>query len=121
MTAPASQQRSSAPAKLDPIWASIREDAEIMQREEPLMASLIHENVLARNSFEAALSARLAAKLSVAEIREATLRETFIEIMRDDLSIAEKARADIAAIYERDPACTSHLQPLLFFKGFMAL
>ena len=31
------------------------------------------------------------------------------------------ARADILAVYERDPACHRYLQPLLFFKGFQAL
>lgn len=30
-------------------------------------------------------------------------------------------RADIIAVYERDPACHRYLQPLLFFKGFQAL
>lgn len=121
MTIPASRQESAKLAKLDPIWQAVRSDAEQMARDEPLMASLIHENILARDSFEAALSARLAAKLSVTEIREATLRETFVDIMLAEPKIADFARADIAAIFERDPACQSHLQPLLFFKGFMAL
>ena len=30
-------------------------------------------------------------------------------------------RADIVAVYQRDPACNTYLQPLLFFKGFQAL
>lgn len=30
-------------------------------------------------------------------------------------------RADIQAIYERDPACMGYLQPFLYFKGFHAL
>jgi serine O-acetyltransferase len=31
------------------------------------------------------------------------------------------ARADIVAIYERDPSCHRFLQPLLYFKGFQAV
>jgi serine O-acetyltransferase len=31
------------------------------------------------------------------------------------------ARADIVAVYERDPACTSRLDPFLWFKGYHAL
>ncbi|MCL4153003.1 UNVERIFIED_CONTAM: hypothetical protein GTU68_021942 [Idotea baltica] len=85
------------------------------------MHSMLHENVIGRPSFEASLSARLAAKLHVHEIKEASLRETFNGIMREAPEISERARADVAAVYERDPACTSYLQPLLFFKGFMAL
>ena len=30
-------------------------------------------------------------------------------------------RADLAAVYDRDPACTRYLDPLLYFKGFHAL
>ena len=108
-------------ARIDPIWQSIREDAEAMRLSEPLMASLLHENILARRSFEASLAARLAAKLWVNEIKEASLRETFMEVLREEPEIGRKARADISAVFERDPACTSYLQPLLFFKGFMAL
>ncbi|MEL7173999.1 MAG: serine O-acetyltransferase, partial [Pseudomonadota bacterium] len=36
-------------------------------------------------------------------------------------SIGEAARADIMAVYERDPACERVLQPLLYFKGFLAI
>jgi len=63
----------------------------------------------------------LAAKLHVHEIKEASLRERFNDVIREAPEISERARADVAAVYERDPACTSYLQPLLFFKGFMAL
>lgn len=114
-------RKDSRLAEVDPIWQSIREDAEAMRIAEPLMASLIHENILTRRSFEASLAARLAAKLWVNEIKEASLRETFMEVYRDEPELGQMARADIAAVYDRDPACTSYLQPLLFFKGFMAL
>ena len=30
-------------------------------------------------------------------------------------------RADLAAVLDRDPACTRYLEPLLYFKGFHAL
>lgn len=30
-------------------------------------------------------------------------------------------RADIAAVYDRDPACSRYLEPVLYFKGFHAL
>ena len=30
-------------------------------------------------------------------------------------------RADLGAVYDRDPACTRFLDPLLYFKGFHAL
>jgi serine O-acetyltransferase len=30
-------------------------------------------------------------------------------------------RADLAAVYDRDPACGRYMEPLLYFKGFHAL
>src|SRR5690606_26072613 len=38
-----------------------------------------------------------------------------------DERLAEAAARDLRAIVERDAACDSPLQPLLFFKGFMAI
>ena len=105
----------------DPVWDAILKDARQMQIDEPLMHSLLQENVIGRPSFEASVAARLAAKLNVHEIKEASLREMFNDIIREAPEISERARADVAAVYDRDPACTSYLQPLLFFKGFMAL
>lgn len=107
--------------KCDPVWDAIVKDARQMQIDEPLMHSMLQENVIGRPSFEASVAARLAAKLHVHEIKEASLREMFNDIIREAPEISERARADVAAVYERDPACTSYLQPLLFFKGFMAL
>ena len=107
--------------RVDPVWDAMVQDATAMQKAEPLMHSLLHENVIGRPSFEASLAARLAAKICVHEIKEASLRETFNALMGENPEIGARARADIAATYERDPACTSYVQPLLFFKGFMAL
>ena len=107
--------------KCDPVWDAIVTDARQMQIDEPLMHSMLQENVIGRPSFEASVAARLSAKLHVHEIKEASLREMFNDIIREAPEISERARADVAAVYERDPACTSYLQPLLFFKGFMAL
>jgi serine O-acetyltransferase len=46
--------------------------------------------------------------------------------MFDDLVVAEDGfgqavRADLSAVFERDPACHSYLDAFLFYKGFHAL
>jgi hypothetical protein len=64
-----------------------------MRKAEPLLASLLHENVLGRPTFEAALAARIAAKLHVNEMKEASLRETFSQILHEAPEIGEKAGA----------------------------
>jgi serine O-acetyltransferase len=43
------------------------------------------------------------------------------EILSGDERIAHACGRDLLAMFERDPACFSPLEPLLFFKGFMAL
>ncbi len=118
--ATAAESHANLP-QCDPVWDSIVKDARAMQVAEPLMHSMLQENIIGRPSFEASVAARLAAKLHVHEIKEAALREMFNDLMREAPEIGERARADVAAVFERDPACTSYLQPLLFFKGFMAL
>ena len=55
------------------------------------------------------------------EVRAALIRQTFDETLAADPMIGLAARADIVAVTERDPACTSPLDPLLWFKGYHAL
>ena len=53
--------------------------------------------------------------------QERTSREIFEHAYEDDASLIDDARADIMAVFERDPACHRLIQPLLYFKGFQAL
>ena len=39
----------------------------------------------------------------------------------DEPELVHHAEADLKAVFERDPACKSYVQPFLFFKGFQAL
>lgn len=108
-------------ARLDPVWTMIRREAEDVARNEPLMASLVHAGVLHHSSLERALSFRVAQKLASPEMSELILREIVDEAYVSDLMLGTAARADILAVFERDPACHRYIQPLLFFKGFQAL
>ena len=108
-------------ATLDPVWSRIRAEAEQVARVEPLMASLVHAGILHHASLERALSYRIAQKLASPEMSELILREIADEAYQADPELGAAARADILAVFERDPACHRYLQPLLFFKGFQAL
>ncbi len=108
-------------ASLDPVWSMIRKEGEDVARNEPLMASLVHSGVLHHRSLERALSYRIAQKLASPEMSELILREIADEAYAADHMLGLAARADILAVYERDPACHRYIQPLLFFKGFQAL
>jgi serine O-acetyltransferase len=105
----------------DPVWDRLRAETEEMALSEPALASYLHVTVLHHKQFNASLAYQLAQKVGNSEVRAMQLRELFDEALRDDPSIGEAARADIVAYYERDPACHSYAQPLLFFKGYSAL
>jgi serine O-acetyltransferase len=70
---------------------------------------------------EDALSYHLARKIGGEEVSAMLAREVFEEALRADPEIGSVVRADLSAVFERDPACHSYIQAFLFFKGFHAL
>ncbi|MGR3344594.1 MAG: serine O-acetyltransferase [Paracoccaceae bacterium] len=108
-------------AAVDPVWTRIREEGLQALGDEPLLGGMIHANVLHHGSLESALSYRMAQKLASGEMSEQLLREIADEAYASDPSLGRSARADIVAVFERDPACHRYMQPMLFFKGFQAL
>jgi len=105
---------------VDPLWDRITREAEEAVRNEPLMGGLVHACILHHPSIERALSYRIAAKLSSNEMSMITLREFADEAYASEPELVAAARADLMAIYERDPACHRLLQPILYFKGYQA-
>ena len=85
------------------------------------MASMAHSVVLHHPSLEAALSYRLAQKLSSAEMSPLLLREMADRAYAESAEMGAAGRADLSAVLERDPACDRMLTPLLYYKGFLAV
>ncbi|MBT9384262.1 serine O-acetyltransferase [Pseudooceanicola sp. CBS1P-1] len=108
-------------AELDPVWDRITREAKVAIADEPLLGGMVHSTILHHASFERALSYRIAMKLASDDMPGQLLREICDEAISADPAIPEAARADIVAIYDRDPACHRFLQPLLYFKGFQAV
>jgi serine O-acetyltransferase len=106
---------------VDPVWTRITDEAREAVRDEPLLGGLIHSNILHYETIEGALAYRIALKLASGEMSEQILREIADEAYASDPSLADAARSDIMAVYERDPACHRLIQPLLYFKGYQAL
>ncbi len=106
---------------VDPVWDRITAEALAAVDEEPLMGGLVHACILHHKSLERALSYRIAAKLCSNEMSMMVLREIVDEAYADDPTLLEAARADLMAVYERDPACHRLLQPILYFKGYQAM
>ncbi|WP_422073647.1 serine O-acetyltransferase [Tranquillimonas rosea] len=108
-------------AELDPVWSRILEEAEDAVQAEPLLGGLVHSSILHHATLERALAYRVSLKLASGEMSEQILREIADEGYNTDPALGAAARADIVAVYERDPACHRLLQPLLYFKGFQAV
>ena len=104
----------------DPLWEGLREDARELLAREPVMSGLVSTAIIDQSSLECALAYRLAYKLAGPEMSAIALRDLFAMAMSLSDSVGAGARADLAAVRERDPACHSYLQPLLYFKGFLA-
>jgi serine O-acetyltransferase len=108
-------------AALDPVWSRICEEARAALAAEPLLGGLMHSSLLHHPTMERALGYRFSLKLASGEIGEQILREIADEAYAADPGLGQAARADLMAVYDRDPACHRYLQPLLYFKGYQAI
>lgn len=106
---------------LDPVWSRVRDEAFDMVQSEPLLGGLVHSSLLHHPTLERALAYRLSLKLASGEMSEQILREIADEAYANDADLGQAARADIMAVFDRDPACHRYIQPILFFKGYQAV
>jgi serine O-acetyltransferase len=108
-------------AVCDPVWSDLREEAIRMAAGEPALASFVHATILNHERLEEALTYHLAQKLGNDDVGAMQVRQVFDQAFTDAPVIGEEVRADLSAIYDRDPAVTTFVEPFLFFKGFHAL
>ena len=106
---------------VDPVWDRITDEAQEAVRNEPLMGGLVHACILHHKTLEKALSYRISAKLTSNEMSMVVLRDIADQAYAEAPELVEAARADLMAVFERDPACHRLLQPILYFKGYQAM
>lgn len=102
-------------------WLSLKKEAQSVSIKEPLLASYLHACVLSHHNFETSLSFILSNKISDQVMPAITVSEMFDEAYLLDSTIVDAAIADIQAVVNRDPAVSSFLTVLIYFKGFQAL
>jgi serine O-acetyltransferase len=120
----ASKSRTAQQAKIasvDPIWAELRQEAEEAARREPALGGFIYATILSKDRLEEAVCHRLAQRLDHSDVDAGLIAETFAHVLADHPELGRAFRADLAAVYDRDPACSRYIEPLLYFKGFHAL
>jgi serine O-acetyltransferase len=108
-------------SSVDPIWTALRQQAEAMAGLEPSLAGFVHATILQHDRLEQALSYHLAHKLGGEDLSPLAIREMFDDLAAAEDDFGQAVRADLSAVFERDPACHSYLDAFLFYKGFHAL
>jgi serine O-acetyltransferase len=105
----------------DPIWQSVRAEAEDVMAAERALGGFIYATVLAHQRLEDSICHRLAQRLNHADVDAGLIGQIFADVLRERPEIGRCFRSDLAAVYDRDPACHRYIEPLLYFKGFHAL
>ena len=116
-----SASRSGNLKPVDPIWSSVREEAEEALGRDPLLAAFLYSTILNQDSLEDAVVHRIAERLAHQDLGADLIRQTFKAMVSADPEWSSTVRVDIQAYYERDPACDRFLMPVLYFKGFHAI
>ena len=99
----------------------IREEADAQLKQEPLSILMLTEQVTRRKDFADMLSVTLSCQLAGEVMDRAELEKMFSALYEKYPELVLSACKDLNATVLRDPACTSYLEPLLFFKGFQGL
>ena len=107
--------------QVDPVWAEVKREAEVIVASDPAIASFVYATVLNHDRLEDAIVHRVAQRLDSAEMSGEVIRHAYREALADEPELGEAMRCDIAAVYDRDPACERRIEPVLYFKGFHAI
>jgi serine O-acetyltransferase len=106
---------------VDPVWTRLRQEAEAVTRQEPAMTSFLVTTILNHPTLESAVVHRVASRLGHPVMSDDFIFQTYMEAIEGDPGLGDAFRADIAAVADRDPACTRLIEPVLYFKGFHAI
>ncbi|WP_152045720.1 serine O-acetyltransferase [Aureimonas psammosilenae] len=109
------------PMAVDPIWAAVRREAHEASEREPALAGFLYSAVLNHGSLEAAVVYRVSQRLHHSDVPAALIAQAFDSTLASDPDWPLTLRADLQAVYDRDPACERYMEPLLYFKGFQAI
>lgn len=105
----------------DALWRRLRLEAEQAYGCSPMLAPLFLDSILNQPSFEAAMFHRIAGRLKNDVISQPLILQAFHRAASAAPEIGLGLKADINAVFDRDPACERLIEPFLYFKGFHAL
>jgi len=106
---------------VDPIWSTVRAEAEEAVARDPLLAAFLYATILNHQTLEGAVMHRIAERLDHQDVPADLIRQTFEAMLEAVPEFSAVMRSDMQAYFDRDPACQRYLQPVLYFKGFHAI
>lgn len=106
---------------LDRMWREIHDAATDIAGREPQLRHMLDDVVISRNNLAESLAVRLARRLAREDMQRSELEPLLGDIFGSNEQVMRSVARDMIAIVDRDPACSSALEPLLFYKGFMAI
>jgi len=106
---------------VDPVWTRIRDEAEDIVQREPELATFIYSSVLHHDRLEDAVVHRIAERLDHSALSGDLIRQAYNDAIEADPDLGNAFRADLVAVYDRDPAVSRFIDALLYFKGFHAI
>lgn len=116
-----SEVRQATIEAYDPLWAKVRAEAEEAASREPALGGFFFANILNHDRLEDAIQHRIAQRLGHEDVNADLIRQAFSQVLEEASDLPGIFRADLAAVFDRDPACNRIIEPLLYFKGFHAL
>jgi serine O-acetyltransferase len=111
----------TALSTVDPVWNRIRGEAEEIVQREPELATFIYSSVLHHDRLEDAVVHRIAERLDHSAVSGDLIRQAYNDALEADTDLGNVFRADLVAVYDRDPAVSRFIDALLYFKGFHAI
>ena len=103
------------------LWRQLRLEAEEALACSPMLAPLFLDSIINQPGFETALFHRIASRLKNDVIAQPLIVQAFHRASAATAEIGLGLNADIAAVFDRDPACERLIEPFLYFKGFHTL
>lgn len=116
-----SKKKSAGLQPVDPIWSSIRAEAEEAIANDPLLTTFLSTTILNQDSLEDSIIHRISERLAHDDLGDDVIRQTYETMVKEEPDWCTTVRVDIQAYYDRDPACDRFFMPLLYFKGFHAI
>ncbi len=106
---------------VEKLWDLFVREADRICGIEPQMRLLMQDVIYHREDLAGAIAARLARKLAREDMKREELLPLLEGMLGDHPELVPRMANDLLAIYERDPACETPMQPFFYYKGFMAI